>query len=178
MPPILRAASVYELEECARSFKEDLALHLLYGYVFSTPDLFMMGRAVDKNAPEEEIKDPAFVFERPNAWLVHLAAGGDGPLSFLEHEPYCLPFIGWEKRNILRFYRREQLLTHAHSPLTNLLSGLFLQGRRFGPEASQAARPTPPHHGGGECGADAAIAAPAGRPWFCLHLSDSGQWSD
>jgi hypothetical protein len=46
MTPIEQAAAVYEREHCPRTLREDLELHLLNGYVFSTPTCFLMGRPV------------------------------------------------------------------------------------------------------------------------------------
>ncbi len=110
--PIEEAAAIYEREPCKRTFQEDLASHLLGGYVFSSPDLFLMGRPIDSDAPYEQITDPCYKFDRCNSWLVYLAVCRR--TSFLDklfrYEPYPLPFIGFERRNKLRFYRREQLL--------------------------------------------------------------------
>ena len=114
--PIESAAEVYEREACARPFKQDLALHLLNGYVISTPDLFLMGRPVKHDAPREQILDPAFIFNEPDAWLVWLGAARDrgGIRGFFKHEPYPLPFIGWERDNVLRFHKRDLLIRHVH----------------------------------------------------------------
>lgn len=103
-----KAAAVYDRELCPRSFEEDLLLHLNYGYVISTPESFLMGRAVNKDAPAHLIKFPGYnEFETLNAWLVYLAAGD--LREFFRHIPFYLPFIGWERRNLLRFYPTEIL---------------------------------------------------------------------
>ena len=80
MTPAEQAAAVYERETCARSFREDIEAHLLNGYVFSTPTMFIMGRAVDRLAPRELIVDPWHTFPEAdrNAWLIYLAAGNVG----------------------------------------------------------------------------------------------------
>lgn len=103
--PYLVAASVYQNEPCQRTFEEDLELHLMFGYVFSSPTMFMMGRAVEKDAPREKIVDPAFKFTNPDTWLIYLAAGD--LMEFFSREPYPLPWVGWERDNKLRFYRME-----------------------------------------------------------------------
>ena len=105
---IERAAAVYEREPCARSFREDLEAHLLNGYVHSTPRFFVMARPVDMLADESLILDPWHTFEHPNAWLIWLAAGDLRPA--LELFPFELPFLGWQKRNILRFWERKTAL--------------------------------------------------------------------
>jgi hypothetical protein len=105
MTPVEHAAAVYGSEACARTFREDLEAHLFNGYVFNTPDLFVMGRAVNSTADAAAIVDPwhAFESERCDAWLVYLAAGDLGKL--IELFPYPLPKIGFERMNKLRFYR-------------------------------------------------------------------------
>jgi len=103
MTPVERAAQVYQREECASTFQRDLEAHLLNGYVFSTPQAFAMGRAVNSKADEALILDPwhSFKSEDCDAWLIWLAAG-DLP-SLLHCFPHPLPLIGYQMRNILRF---------------------------------------------------------------------------
>jgi hypothetical protein len=108
MTPYEEAQGVYQKEVCARDFRTDLHLHLIHGYVFSTPEGFIMGRPVYRGGRYEEITNPAFRFPLPDAWLVYLAAG-DGLRVFFQYEPYELPWIGWERNNKLRFYRTEQI---------------------------------------------------------------------
>lgn len=105
--PYERARKVYEQEDCRRSFSEDLELHLRYGYVYSTPNSFIMGRAVDRYADSECIVDPSVVFDHPNAWLVYLAAGDMS--EFFLRQPFFLPWVGWERENKLRFYKTVHL---------------------------------------------------------------------
>ena len=107
MKPIERAKAVYEMEWCARPFEEDLRLHLLNGYVFSTPTMFLMGRPVSSDASPRLIVDPAVVFDKPDAWLVYLLAGS--LREALEFIPYQLPKICLERSNVLRFYGCEYL---------------------------------------------------------------------
>jgi len=129
LSPIERMAAVYLNEPCRNTFQDDLAAHLIGGYVFSTPDLFVMGRAVNSKATYEEITDPNFCFEREdcNAWWVHAGAvrGTDNNLrkaiyenvlsDFLRFEPHPLPLIGFERDNRPRFYKREILIRHAYA---------------------------------------------------------------
>jgi hypothetical protein len=112
MIPAVEAAKVYEQERCARTFEDDLFLHLQYGFVFSTPTAFIMGRPVRHDANAAEIKDPTIQFTDPDGWWVYLAAGESIPL-FFEHEPYALPWIGWERKNKPRWYRREGVMKNA-----------------------------------------------------------------
>jgi hypothetical protein len=108
-PPAIKcpaeiAAGVYQREPCARSFREDLEAHLRNGYVFSTPEYFVMGRVVSSSAPPEEIVDPWIRFAEADAdaWLIYLLAG-DVRKAF-EVLPHPLPRIGWERSNALRFW--------------------------------------------------------------------------
>lgn len=105
--PYERARRVYQLEPCARTFTQDLVLHLANGYVYSDPDAFIMGRPVDRFADPAEIVNPEVVFKEANAWLVYLAAGHLQDLyRFL---PYHLDYVGWERDNKLRFYPFDQI---------------------------------------------------------------------
>ena len=119
-----RARMVYENEPCARSFYEDLLLHLNHGFVFSEPDAFIMGRPVDKDAPIEAIRNPEVTFSNANCWWIYLASG-KGLTLFLRHEPMALPYFGFERSNKPRFHRRDQLIKHARA---NLWRDGVLQG--------------------------------------------------
>lgn len=112
--PFHRAQIVYTQESCKRDFWTDLHLHLTQGFVFSTPDAFIMGRPVDRHAESWMVVNPAIEFENPDAWLIYLAATSDetkSPLeTFLKYEPYPLPWYGWERNNVLRFYERGRII--------------------------------------------------------------------
>jgi hypothetical protein len=114
MSAAISAAAVYEREWCARSFREDLDAHLQHGFVWSSPDEFWMCRGVNKNADASLIVNPwhAFPRESQNAWLIYLLAGRNQSEMLYRAArmmPYRLEWIGWEKRNILRFYRCKKL---------------------------------------------------------------------
>ena len=101
---------VYETEPCPRTFERDLWLHLCGGCVFSTPDLFVMGRGVARSAPVAEIVDPSVIFdrERQDCWWVYAAAGDLARMPQLL--PYPLPWIGWERKNVPRIWPIERVL--------------------------------------------------------------------
>lgn len=105
MTPYAKAVAVYRRELCARSFAEDLQSHLANGYVFSTPELFAMGRPVCKDAPKSLILDPTVRFDNPDCWLCWLFSGN--LLALTLNMPYWLPWIAFERRNVLRFYKTE-----------------------------------------------------------------------
>lgn len=118
MNQIARAARVFIEEPSAVDFQDVLASHLLYGYVYSTPESFIMARPVNINALHEEILDPNADFDSPNAWFIYAAAGTLE--SFLAIEPYPLPFFGWEKRNRIRFWQRERVINAIRTPSSHL----------------------------------------------------------
>ena len=106
-----RVAGLYEGMRCGRTFREDLEAHLLHGYVVSTPEVFVMGRAVSSRARLEEVRDPWRVFDAAvcDAWLVYALAGDVA--AGLRAMPYRLPLLAWERggRNGLRFWRTERV---------------------------------------------------------------------
>jgi hypothetical protein len=106
MTPYQKARQVYETEECARTFEEDLVAHFDHGHVISTPELFLMFRPVDSIGRQEEITDSQISFRNTDTWHVYLAAGDAS--QFSSHFPYPLPFVSFERKNVLRFYRFRQ----------------------------------------------------------------------
>jgi hypothetical protein len=107
----MKAAQVYKRESCRRSFQEDLELHLLTGFVVSTPVFFIMGRPVDRLADPELIIDPAYPFpsEEWNAWMIYLASGD--MTHCWNYYPFPFDWVGWEKRNVLRFHSMQTIRT-------------------------------------------------------------------
>lgn len=109
MNPFEKAQEVYRREPCARTFDEDLFLHLKHGFVFSTPEYFIMGRAVDRNADPVLIVNPRCTFGRDeaNAWMIYLMAGD--PSKAWSIMPWPLGWFGFERRNDLRWYQAERI---------------------------------------------------------------------
>lgn len=109
MTPVERAAAVYQREDCARTFREDLEAHLLNGYVLSTPTAFVMARPVRHDAPREELVNPWHVFPRGewDAWMVYLAAGDLA--EFWRCEPFPLAHVIYERQNALRCSNAERV---------------------------------------------------------------------
>lgn len=133
---LCKAAAVYQREWCANSFEEDLALHLEHAYVISTPDLFMMGRPIDRWEDNEQlIFDIAFRFPRPNCWLVWLCAG-DISLA-LKMAPFRLPWVAFQRNNRLRYHEFDRLYDKL-SARAHTGSDPFLQGLAQGSQASTA----------------------------------------
>lgn len=102
--PIVRAKNVYGKEQGPRSFAEDLCLHLENpkAIVVSTPDLFLMARPVHTCWDYGDIVDPRSYAEYPDAWWIHCLAGDPRSAMLLEHQP--LPYVGWERNNVPKFY--------------------------------------------------------------------------
>ena len=107
MRPIEWAASVYDREPCARTFTEDLEAHLLHGYVFSSPKYFWMGRPVYVAALESEIVNPWHNTwdKEPDCWHYYLYSGSIA--HAVQLTPYKLPWLSFERNNILRLYRSD-----------------------------------------------------------------------
>lgn len=103
-----------------RTFEEDLSAHLRHGYVYSTPQYFLMGRPVWSGASQEAINDVwrAFAPCGWDAWYVYaFALREDKGLcglvkKLLTHMPFYLPLLAWERSGEpLKFFLTEQLLT-------------------------------------------------------------------
>lgn len=102
-----------------------ISWHLINGYLFSTPDIFIMGLPVDSSAPLSEIEDPTNSFLKKNidAWYISVAAlTPDTSLSrFFIFEPYYLPKIGFYRRNKFRWHNAsfvKKARKHNHLPTT------------------------------------------------------------
>lgn len=109
MSPFEQAAAVYEHEPCARSFADDLKLHLLHGFVFSTPHYFIMGKPVVRGAQTALIVNPGCIFAWPecDCWHIYLMAGDPSPAWQIM--PWPLPWFSWERKNELRYYSAERI---------------------------------------------------------------------
>ena len=107
MTPFEQAREVYRREPCARTFEEDLILHLRFGYVVSTPEVFLMFRPVSSWWLEEWMVNPDIANmatpKSRDCWHVYLAAGD--PSLFHQYFPYPLEWVSGERNNRLRCYR-------------------------------------------------------------------------
>lgn len=90
MSPVAEAKAYYISR--GWNFEQDLGFYLLNGYVFSTPDRFLMAKPVRKNIGEADWHP-----ECPDCWYVHYAGGKDCLDWFVNRAPYMLPFIGWTR---------------------------------------------------------------------------------
>ncbi len=87
------------------TFHMELEAHLQHGVVISTPDAFLMGRPIAKDADHTLQADVWHQFPREdqNCWMVWAAAGD---LSTIwQWVPYPLKWLAWARREgELRFY--------------------------------------------------------------------------
>lgn len=93
MTPVEKAA-----ELCAArggDFKEELEAHLLHGFVFSTPDLFLMGRTVPRGVDVSDLWQ-TWPKAECDAWFVWVGVGDAHALLALM--PFPLPWIGWQRQ--------------------------------------------------------------------------------
>jgi hypothetical protein len=109
--PREQVEQLYQQIPCVRTFAADLALHEITGYVFDLPDLFIMGRGVDRLANPHEIMDPGCLFsmEQQNCWHIYAFAGSAKRIWAVL--PYPLPWACWQRARTalgetteLRFY--------------------------------------------------------------------------
>lgn len=114
--PFDAAARVYETEDCAATFEHDLMAHFENGYVHSTPEYFIMGRPVNKDAPGYELYDITHTppREQQNAWLVWLYSGSI--THALRQMPYRLPWVVFQRKNELRVYPMDRFESFLQPP--------------------------------------------------------------
>jgi len=117
LAPILQASKIYEKEECARTFQEDLESHLLHGFMVSTPEYFIMGRPVIRGKSKTErdrlgklILDPDYVFaiSECNCWHIWLMAGDVS--KCWDYYPYPMKWVSWEISNKIRYYSMKPII--------------------------------------------------------------------
>lgn len=98
---LIRAKKLYD--QCGIEMNADIAAYMAHGYVFITPNSFLLGKAVDSTSnlhPKDQ-----WDVKNPNAWYVHMAVGG--VKEFINKIPYPLPFVGWmrvAKNQSIRWY--------------------------------------------------------------------------
>ena len=95
MSPIDTIHSKYSI--LGIDFAAMLESHYQHGFVFSTPEFFIMGRPVDREEAYNLIREPSYTFppNRCDAWWIYAMAGKvEKAWSIL---PYSLPYIGFER---------------------------------------------------------------------------------
>jgi hypothetical protein len=82
--------------DATTDFWELLGEHLSAGYVWNSPECFMLAKACRWNAEEQQ-----FESGEPNCWFVTLAAGAAGTSCVrecLRVAPYPQTFVAWCRR--------------------------------------------------------------------------------
>ena len=98
MSPFETAADLYRRHPQALPLEGYLMWHLRHGFVYSTPDYFIMGRPVHLCAyPRSLITEHLHIFDQDicDAWYIHLMAGDMSKAWGIL--PYPLPWLCWER---------------------------------------------------------------------------------
>jgi hypothetical protein len=94
-------------------FEERVIRAMKHGFVFSTPDFFVMGRPVVSTAPHEQIACPAFTFDRSKCDMWHLDWFAGDMHKVWAVLPWPLPYISFERmrsgRLELQIYRETDI---------------------------------------------------------------------
>jgi hypothetical protein len=109
--PFAQARRIYEREDCAHTFAEDLLWYLEHGYVWNSPGCFAMARPVwlspiaseaAQRVNRERIVGRHVGGSWPNCWHCHVVAGSirEG----LSKLPFELPYISFERENVFRYH--------------------------------------------------------------------------
>ena len=103
-----RAKEVYAKELCARTLELDILLHVRDGFVYSSPTALALVRPVCQSGAYKDLTSPWVCFDDPDTWWVYLMVGNTR--EAVQHLPFFLPWIGWERKNVPRFYRLEKFV--------------------------------------------------------------------
>lgn len=124
MSPIDKVRALYT-DKSPRTFEEDLTAHFNHGYVFSTPEYFLMARPVWHEATQEAINNVWKTFHPVlwDTWYIYaFALRHDGGLAglvknLLTHMPFYLPLVAWERSgDALSFFSTDKLF-HKYAKL-------------------------------------------------------------
>ena len=88
----------------------DISAYASKGYVFITPQTFLLGKAVRSDLDIHP--DNQWMVTAPNAWYVRTAIGKDCVKEFIERIPYPLCFVGWMrqlKQKPVKWYNFDQI---------------------------------------------------------------------
>lgn len=109
MTPLEQLADLYEKHPQPRTLSRDIELHLATGYVFSTPQVFAMGRAVLRHGKLHHLADPGHIYTVADCWLVYAWVG---PFEeVFRYLPYKLRWVCWARRGKpLRFYELDKVM--------------------------------------------------------------------
>ena len=117
MSPYEQMAEKYAVHPQERSFEWYVEWHARHGFVFATPDFFIMGRRAYKWSLENGGADAhLYSAEVADTWYIHAMAGDmSRAWSVL---PYPLPWLAWERlldgKRDLRFYEFDKVCRHSN----------------------------------------------------------------
>ena len=74
----------------------DVSAYASKGYVFITPQTFLLGKAVRSDS--EIHPDNQWMVSGPDAWYVRSAIGDNAISEFIDRIPYPLPLVGWMRQ--------------------------------------------------------------------------------
>jgi hypothetical protein len=89
---LAQAKDLYE--KCGIDMNRDIAAYCANGYVFITPDSFLLGKAV--NSKSDIHPQDQWNVEDADAWYVNMAVGD--VKDFISKIPYPLPLVGWMRQ--------------------------------------------------------------------------------
>ena len=107
MSILLKAKDLYD--KCGIDMNADIAAYASHGYVFITPDSFLLGKAV--NSKSDVDPQDQWNVENPDAWYGNMAVGD--VKDFISKIPYPLPLIGWmreTKKQPMRWYEFKRII--------------------------------------------------------------------
>lgn len=107
MSILLKAKELYD--KCGIDMNADIAAYASHGYVFITPDSFLLGKAV--NSKSDVDPQDQWNVENPDAWYVNMAVGD--VKDFISKIPHPLPLIGWmreTKKQPMRWYEFKRII--------------------------------------------------------------------
>jgi len=127
MNPAIRIASLYR-SGGPKTFADDVQAHMLGGYLFVTPELFLACRPVPSGAAPSMIRDPWQQFDPADCdtWFIYAAATAEpkSPLGLvktcLTKMPFPLPLAAWERtakgRTAIKFFSIARLVAVLSTP--------------------------------------------------------------
>ena len=107
MSILSKAKALYDI--CGLDMSKDIAVYAGHGYVFITPDTFLLAKTVDSKSEEHPMNQ--WGVKKPDAWYVHMSVGS--VQDFISKIPYRLPKIGWmreTKKQPIKWYDFERII--------------------------------------------------------------------
>lgn len=121
MTPFEEMAQWYANHPTEQSFAWYVDWHLKHGFVFSTPEFFVLGRPVLRAAGEARICEPTHLFNPDDCdcWYLHALAGDMGKVWGIM--PWPLGWIAFERtrdgKRELQVLPTERLRFFSENPL-------------------------------------------------------------